>query len=294
MHAVANAGRVSVVGSLSDHAMVPALGWSPSSQRPYGGLPVTLRVRQVEQPRGGFLPLAVFDRFDLSDPVALRPRENRSPQAVGSAVDYLTRFVTSGRLLPAFSSCLEGARAAGGQAEAMRLLERVDGLSDGSIRAVCDLVVFDQAARAGRSSMPVSRVTADVDTCWNIRRMVQRSCRFLDAYGPAVWFGPSFDGGYTRLVSYGDGDLLTRDTLWDFKTSGRVPTRDNTLQLLCYWLLGLHSTHAVYRRVRRLGFYNPRLDVVWLLPVSDIPEDVVREVCVRVLGYEDRWRFLDV
>ena len=63
---------------------------------------------------------------------------------------------------------------------------------------------------------------------------------------------------------------------------------------MCYWLLGLHSTHAVYRRVRRLGFYNPRLDVVWLLPVSDIPEDVVRKVCVQVLGYEDRWRFLDV
>lgn len=60
-----------------------------------------------------------------------------------------------------------------------------------------------------------SHDVADDATCWNVRRMVQRSCRFLDAFGPVVWEGFTFEGGYTPVVSYGDGDFLTGDTLWD-------------------------------------------------------------------------------
>lgn len=71
------------------------------------------------------------------------------------------------------------------------------------------------------------------------------------------------------------------------------PTRDHTLQLLCYWLMGTHSVHPEYRRVRRLGLYNPRLDVVYLCSVASLPWPLLRKVCVGVIGYEDRWRFMD-
>ena len=63
--------------------------------------------------------------------------------------------------------------------------------------------------------------------------MVQRSCRFLEAAGPVTWPGFTFDGGYTDVVSYGDGDFLTEYVLWDMKTTRRGPSTGQTLQVLC-------------------------------------------------------------
>lgn len=280
--------------SLSDWAWVPRIGWRPVDEPRYGGLPVTLRVRQVAQPRGGWLPCRCFARVPLSDPERLRSRENRSPAEVGLVVDYLTRLMCSGNVRKAFAPSLAGAAASDGLVAAERLLSRINGLSDRSIRAAFDLVRFDQVARRGPTGMGLSRrpVLADDDTCWNVRRMAQRSCRFLDAFGPVIWDGFTFEGGYTPVVSFGDGDFLTRDTLWDMKAMRGEPTKDCTLQLLCYWLMGLHSVHPEYRRIRWLGFYNPRLDVVYRCPVASLPWPVLRSVCVDVIGYEDRWRFM--
>ena len=281
--------------SLSDWAWVPRVGWRPVDEPRHGGLPVTLRVRQVCQPRGGWLPPRLFSRVPLSDPMRLHARENRSPADVGLAVDYLTRLMCSGDARGSFGYSLAGADLVGARAESERLLARIDGLSDGSVRAALDLVRFDQVVRRGPGSVDPSRTPprADPDTCWNVRRMVQRSCRFLDAFGPVEWDGFTFEGGYTPVVSYGDGDFMTADTLWDMKTLRGEPTRDHTLQLLCYWLMGTHSVHPEYRRVRRLGLYNPRLDVVYLCSVASLPWPLLRKVCVGVIGYEDRWRFMD-
>lgn len=43
-----------------------------------------------------------------------------------------------------------------------------------------------------------------------------------------------------------------------------------TLQVLTYWRMGLHSRYPVYRSIRRLGLWNPRLDTAWLLDVDRI------------------------
>ena len=50
--------------------------------------------------------------------------------------------------------------------------------------------------------------------------MVLRSLAFIENYGPIIKDGFTFEGGYTDIVSSGDGDYLTENTLWDFK----VPT----------------------------------------------------------------------
>lgn len=284
--------------SLSDWAWIPRVGWRAVDETPYGGLPVTLRVRQISQSRGGWLPAGRFSRIALSDPVSLRARENVSASVVGLGVDYLTRLMYSGDVHDSFATSLQGAMAAGMGPEASRLLSRIGGLSDESVRAALDLVRFDQVARRGPAGTPLfgvmgSHDVADDATCWNVRRMVQRSCRFLDAFGSVVWEGFTFEGGYTPVVSYGDGDFLTGDTLWDMKTLRREPTSDHTLQLLCYWLMGLHSIHPEYRRIRWIGFYNPRLDVVYRCSVASLPWPVLRRVCVHVIGYDDRWMFLE-
>ena len=41
----------------------------------------------------------------------------------------------------------------------------------------------------------------------------------------------------TSIIGAGDADFITYDTLWDFKVSKGNLTKDNTLQLIIYYLL---------------------------------------------------------
>ena len=52
-----------------------------------------------------------------------------------------------------------------------------------------------------------------------LRLWLKRSLAFWKEYGPITQDGFTFEGGYTDIVSSGDGDYLTEDTLWDFKVS---------------------------------------------------------------------------
>lgn len=107
----------------------------------------------------------------------------------------------------------------------------------------------------------------------------------FDEYGPVVWDGFDFEGGYTDRITSGSGDFLTADTLWDFKVSSYRPNPMYTLQLLVYWRMGLHSVHDEYRMVRRLGFFNPRRDEVWLLDVDRIDGRLVDWTDHELIGY---------
>lgn len=55
---------------------------------------VTTRIRMVDQPPEGLLPLSLFNRTPLSDRAALHPRsmETVAPDIVGLYVDYMTRI----------------------------------------------------------------------------------------------------------------------------------------------------------------------------------------------------------
>lgn len=86
-------------------------------------------------------------------------------------------------------------------------------------------------------------------------------------------------------MSAGDGDFLTKDTLWDFKVSKSRLQPRQTLQLLIYWRMGLHSIHEEYQDVKYLGVYNPRQNVVYRLAVTQIPQDVIETVETDVIGY---------
>ena len=68
--------------------------------------------------------------------------------------------------------------------------------------------------------------------------MVERSIEFFDSYGPKIADHLTFKGGYTGHVTNGDGDFLTKDTLWDFKVSKQRLSSKSVLQLLIYWRLG--------------------------------------------------------
>lgn len=247
---------------------------------------VTQRISEIAQPRGGYLPIKSFTKNLFSDGVVLHENENIHASLVGLAVDYLTRFVMGDSVDKAFQiSCL-GAANIGMLSKAQVLKSRITGLNDTSIISACKLAGFDVCYRASASSYkPVENINPDMPTIENIRTMVHRSITFWENYGPIICSELTFEGGYTNTVDSGDGDFLTDHTLWDFKVSKASPTSKHSLQILMYYIMGLHSIHSEYKQISNLGIFNPRLNIAYICPISIIPQETIDVIEKDVICY---------
>jgi len=257
---------------------------------------VTQRVKQVTQPRGGYInPRTMEIRYlDGDSPAPVDHKtENIHASLVGMAVDYLTRLANGTEPQDAFAISLRGAELLG-TALFNRAMSDVRSLTAGrvdtaAIATACRLAGYDVAFRAGpRVYNPDAQTTPDATTTQHIAVMVDRSLAFFREYGPTALDGFTFEGGYTNTVSTGDGDFLTANTLWDFKVSVAGPTSAHTLQLLMYYIMGKRSIHPEFSTITRLGVFNPRLNAVYLLPVSTVPAETIAEVARDVIGYTSR------
>ena len=170
-------------------------------------------------------------------------------------------------------------------------LKHVTGLDDESIRCAHKLVEFDVYYRVQMSSFyrnmqkENSPVLTD-ETIENVRTMVLRSLAFIENYEPVTKDGFTFEGAYTDVITIGDGDYLTADTLWDFKVSKKEPNKDQTLQILIYYIMGKHSNYLEFNNIQNLGIFNPRLNKAYSLSVSDISDEIITEVSEKVIGYK--------
>lgn len=247
---------------------------------------VTQRIQSIQQPRGGYLPIKCFSKEVLDDGITLNAEENVHPSLIGIAVDYLTRFMSGNSVEQAFHISTLGAIQIGMQDKATTLKSKISGLDDDSIIVACKLAGFDVCYRSSINKYkPIEDIAPDIPTIENIRTMVKRSLSFWGKYGPVVHSEPTFEGGYSSVVNTGDGDYVTKDTLWDFKVSKSAPTSKNTLQVLMYYVMGLHSVHDFFKDIVNLGFFNPRLNAVYICPVSSISKDTIREIEDNVICY---------
>ena len=249
---------------------------------------VTQRIREFKQPRGGYINPRRLEKTKLESSVELFPEENINPSLIGLSVDYLSRYISGATKEEAFEISLKGAFNVRESEKALKLLSEIDGLSDQSIINATKLVGYDVAYRAGIGffTKPVDTINPDKDTISNIREMVNRSKVFFEKFGPVILDGFSFEGAYTDLITIGDADFLTKDTLWDFKVTKNPPTNKHTFQILIYYLMGLRSIHKEkFSNVKRIGFFNPRLNIVHTINISDISKETIEEVNSKVIGY---------
>ena len=73
--------------------------------------------------------------------------------------------------------------------------------------------------------------------------------------------------------------------MWDFKVSKDEPKPKYTLQLLVYYIMGIHSVHKEFKSIKKLGIYNPRMNKVYTIDIDSISTDVIEEVSTEVIGY---------
>ena len=248
---------------------------------------VTGRIDDISQPRGGYLNIKSFKQEQLGSGIeALDSNDQGNLGLIGSAVDYLTRVVTGTDVKEVFKVSLAGAEIAHEYQDALALLENVKGIDAESITCAYKLAGYDVACRVGGFAYrPVCDIVVEDATISNIAEMVKRSVAFFDKVGNKTLDGFTFEGAYTDFVASGDGDFLTADTLWDFKTSKDKPKPKDTLQLLVYWQMGLRSVHSEFQQITRLGIFNPRLNIMYTIETDLIEQSVIDEVCHDVIGY---------
>lgn len=284
---------------------------------------VTHRIKEIKQPRGGYIKPSALTATALPCSDFLYSHENIPASNIGLAVDYLTRFIMSSEncsspdmrrklCQDAFHISLIGIYNAQMTLNTDIKYPEIwiaaiaeNPLSDIAICAACNFAVFDvwyrfpeyalthkdryRYARTSLLTEPAiiccNYAEPDADTIHNIRVMVQRSITFWHTYGPIVKSEFTFEGGYTQTIDTGDGDYLTADTLWDFKVSVQKPTNKHTLQILVYWLMGLHSGKPEFKSVRKLGLYNPRLNTVYTIDTNLIQPNIIKTVETAVIGY---------
>lgn len=257
---------------------------------------VTERAKKFKQPYGGFIPVKSLNKLKIDDGCTLNEEENIHPSIVGLAVDYLTRFMISNDAESVFSISMKGACILDAykrtifikyKNKAKKLIKKITSIdNDETIIAACKLSGFDICYRASVTGYkPIEKINPDKNTVENIRIMVKRSLKFLKDYGPVVKSEFTFEGGYTYIISSGDGDYLTEDGLWDFKVSKGNFTSKQTLQILIYYLMGLKSIHEEFWNVKKIGLFNPRKNLIAYIEIKDISDEVLTEVCKEVIGY---------
>lgn len=247
---------------------------------------VTARVNAVKQPRGGYINPAVMKCQQLDDGSSLG-EESISPSTMGMVVDYMTRFTVSGDAKKSFRISISGAIRGNYLDKAIGYLNKVVGDDDVSIQNACRLVWYDTILRTGKipSGSPED-IHADAATCENVRIMVGRSLKFFEAFGPVVADGIGFPGGYSKVVNSGDGDFVTKDTLWDFKVSKNPPTKENTLQLAMYYIMAKRSICDWAHGLDKIGIFNPRLNRVYILEMGTVSQEVIESIKHDVLCYD--------
>lgn len=254
----------------------------------YRGLPVSVtgRIKMVAQPNGGYIRPKQLECIQMADNVVLHAAENIHPGLIGTAVDYMTRYLISHNARQAFDISLAGARLVSEIGIAEKLASNIIGLDNNSIINAIKLSGYDVAFRVGPGYYkPIQQIAPDKDTIANVRMMLHRVEKFLETYGPIVESGFTFEGAYTRVIGSGDGDYLTEDTLWDMKVSKYEPSTQWTFQLLIYYVMGLHTGLIKFKRIKYLGIFNPRLNKVYRYDVSLVSKDDIKRIEEEVIGY---------
>lgn len=257
---------------------------------------VTNRIKNISQPRLGYLPIKKLQKMNFFDKYTINEVDSAYKSIQGMAVDYLTRFMNGESKNAAFQISLQGAAKVDDLNHAYKLLNNINGLDTVSIYNACQLVGYDVALRKGTDYYTsVDKIIPTEGLIQNIIIMVNRSLAFWKEVGPVVLNGFTFEGGYNDIISNGDGDYLTNDTLWDFKVSKSAPTIDQTLQLLVYYILGIHSIHQEFKSIKKLGIFNPELNTAYTVSISGIPDETFYKVSKDVIGYcmpdkIDLWR----
>lgn len=250
---------------------------------------VTTRIKQIKQPKGGYIKPKDLTVTQFTDNNSLNENENINSALIGITTDYLTRYLLGKNLYSVFNNSIKGAIVKSKIDLANELLKKMSpSLDDICIVNAIKLSAFDVCYHSSVLGYKyVNLINPNKDTIKNIRILVNRCLTFFNKYGPITKTGFTFEGGYTSKITAGDADYLTKNYLIDLKVSVKPPTKNHTLQVLIYYLMGMHSLNRKdFLNVENIALFNPRLNALYSIKINDIDKNIINTVKTNVIGYK--------
>lgn len=266
---------------------------------------VTSRCRKVRCP-GQYITIKQFskEKFYPTDKL-------KSNNSYGLVVDYLTRFYLGATPEKAFSISLKGALLEGklnpdnnqdpytfAKAQCKRLNPEI--ADQDTINAAFNLVQFDSVYRTGIAKpIWLSDVIGQTYDFYiespfpkpsdfvteNVIKLLKRSLTFFKGSRNIIT-ELNFDlTAFTQVIAKGDGDLIADNTLWDLKCYSQRLSPVWALQVLVYYILGMHSSADYYHKIKYIGIFNPCSNIAYRLAVKNISNKVKYKVSNQVIGY---------
>lgn len=246
---------------------------------------ITQRLQSIKN-HSSFINTTLFETIRFNDEITLNKEENIDRRIIGIAVDYLSRYIYTKDNVTSFRVSLRGADILGELDHALEIVSKInENLDDETICAACELARYDVATRIGPWAYErLDNIEKpDKNTIENIRTMVRRSEMFFLIYGPIVKFDFTLGDGYGPYVNRGDGDFLTKNTIWDMKVSHYEVSSKYALQLLIYYIMGKRSSLEEFKSIEFVGIFNPRLNEISILNMYDVSDITIEKIIKKVL-----------
>ena len=262
------------------------------------GYSVTTRAQTVLQPKGGYLPKEIFQKIMISnvfDVVNGRYKDSvddivQIPSIfaarVGNIVDYMTRFLIGRPKEEAFRISLNGAYLCEGY-QPYNVEELLDNITGNNIKSIENAILLGGYDGIYRNDI-VSYNQPSMLPKEIIEKMmilIDRSIFFFsDKNVLETGTGVSLGGGTLSIA--GELDYLTASSLIDMKISSTQFSIIWSLQVLMYWIMGLHSFNERMGHINTLGIYNPIYNTYQQCRIQDIPVETLYKVSKDVIGYK--------
>lgn len=247
-------------------------------------------------------------------------KENVPPDVMGSAVDYLTRYLLTNDFRKSFKYAIRGVdicvkelKSKGDRdyaEEIWRDAVLVGEKHGKSTTRAFNLAWFDSYYRCGIPKKPYDVEDEDRE---NLNYMSRSCADFVKTLGDVVDVGTELknDKAMTTISVMscgiepvdiscegivGDIDILTTKALIDIKTTkgaqkSRVLKSEAKMQMALYYLLGLRSEdeqiRQAFERIEKLAFFNPRHGVGYVIDIADIGQKALNAIALSVLGLEE-------
>lgn len=149
-----------------------------------------------------------------------------------------------------------------------------------------ELVVFDAVFRAGYYNPDAEPSKVNDGDKNALDLMLGATECYLLKKQQLTSLGFGFTAIGAENVAPSDGDLLTKDSVIDIKCSVNEPTSKHTLQLLLYYILGLHEQPDAFKPLKYVKILNPRLGRIYSYEIAKVDVENLKHIEGEIMGYK--------
>lgn len=233
-----------------------------------------------------------FRKVELSDSIELDVQGNIWCGLGDYAAYCLARYLMGDSVNEAFNRCILAGCSRGFSRYVEDLSQRIDSLNNDSIEAAIRLAAFDPVLQM-QLNLEVTPGLLEIDQIdiFNVQHMAKRILYFHEVVGPCTTVDLDFVGGYTQTLESGCSEFTTKDAIWcmhrNFATDSKLHiSRSDKLRVLVHWRMGLHSIHPEYQEIKKLGVYNVRRHLMYVMDVTKLSKEMIDWIDSVVIGYE--------